>query len=57
MAECALWGVHYFLFHAENPGAGPVRPRVEADEVTAVIDMTPANGKEKATDTPGSDER
>jgi Mrp family chromosome partitioning ATPase len=36
----------------------PVRLRqVEADEVTAVIEMTPANGKEKGTDTPSSDER
>jgi uncharacterized protein involved in exopolysaccharide biosynthesis len=35
----------------------PVRPRVEADEVTAVIDMTPGTGKEKSSDTAGSDER
>jgi uncharacterized protein involved in exopolysaccharide biosynthesis/Mrp family chromosome partitioning ATPase len=36
----------------------PVRPRqVEVDEVTAVIEMTPGNGKEKGIDTAPSDQR
>ena len=46
---------------ASRPAASakpsPVRPRIEPDDVTAVIDMTPRNRKEKGTDMAGSDER
>ena len=43
---------------AQSVKPSPVRPRlVEVDEVTAVIEMTPGNGKEKGTDTAPSDQR
>jgi Mrp family chromosome partitioning ATPase/ElaB/YqjD/DUF883 family membrane-anchored ribosome-binding protein len=42
---------------AASAKPSPVRPRIEPDDVTAVIDMTPRNRKEKGTDMAGSDER
>ena len=42
---------------AASAKPSPVRPRIEPDDVTAVIDMTPRTRKEKGTDMAGSDER